>query len=333
MSRKGAMFYVGMGVSLGFILYAAAKLDFHKAFEVMLWIHSAWLIPYAAIFFASFYVRAIRLRYITLPLKPVPVGSFVSSVAIGFMGNMVFPLRLGELMRVYVTAKKENLSKSSVLATIVVERVFDLFSLVALLVITLMIARPAGVSPRTLGTLQGVGATVAAVTAAAAVFLYFLSRNGSAINGLINRIFGLMPALASGKGQSLMDSFRSGLQVLGHGGHLGSVLFHSCTLWAVNVAVFLLALPLFGLAPSLEIACVMTVFVSVGIALPSSPGFIGPFHAAIVFALGLYGVDVNTALGVAIFVHMFTFSGTVILGIYFAWKEKIGFAELRGVKI
>ncbi len=119
------------------------------------------------------------------------------------------------------------------------------------------------------------------------------------------------------------------MQVFAHGGHVGAVIFYSSVMYALNIVFYIMAFLMFGLPFSPEVALVTSTFVIVGVALPSSPGSIGPFHAAIILGLGLYGVDAGTALGVAIFMHALLFLGNVSLGIYLAWKEKIGLTELR----
>ncbi|MBI5178866.1 MAG: flippase-like domain-containing protein, partial [Nitrospinae bacterium] len=129
MNKKKLMFWAGMAVSIGFICYAAANMDFRRAFESMMNIRAGWLIPLTSVFLLQFYLRALRLKYITDPLKAVPLGTLFSSIGIGFMGNMVLPMRAGELLRVYVVVKKENLGASGVVATVLVERLFDMLSL------------------------------------------------------------------------------------------------------------------------------------------------------------------------------------------------------------
>lgn len=179
------------------------------------------------------------------------------------------------------------------------------------------------------GKLKGVGTVLAAVAAVAGGFFFLLSIEKSSASRMVHAFIGRLPEKVASTATAMSVSFRSGLQVFGRGGHLAAIILHSTTLWLSVIAFYLFALPLFGLPPSLEMACMVTVFVLIGVALPSSPGFIGPYHAAVVFALGLYGVNADEALGVAIFIHAFSFAGTVGLGLYCAWREKMGFAELR----
>jgi len=63
--------------------------------------------------------------YLLRPLKRIPVRRLFPVVVIGYMGNNIFPFRIGELLRAYVLKRNEDVSISSSLATIVVERIFD----------------------------------------------------------------------------------------------------------------------------------------------------------------------------------------------------------------
>ena len=84
-----------------------------------------WLIPSVAVYFLAVLVRTWRWDYLLRPLKRIPVRRLFPVVVIGYMGNNIFPFRIGELLRAYVLKRNEEVSISSSLATIVVERIFD----------------------------------------------------------------------------------------------------------------------------------------------------------------------------------------------------------------
>ena len=65
------------------------------------------------------------------------INSLYKSQLIGYMGNNIFPLRLGELLKAYYLEKKSKISKYEVLGTIILERVLDLVGLVLLFLILL----------------------------------------------------------------------------------------------------------------------------------------------------------------------------------------------------
>ena len=78
-----------------------------------------------AVYFVVVWARTWRWHYLLRPLKSVPLGRLFPIVVIGYMGNNIYPARIGELVRAYVLKRKEEVSVSASLATVIVERIFD----------------------------------------------------------------------------------------------------------------------------------------------------------------------------------------------------------------
>ena len=79
----------------------------------------------------------LRWQIILAPTKRVSFVSAFAVLMVGFTANNLLPARIGELVRAYTLGRKENLSKSLSLATIVVERVFDGITIMGFLVVAL----------------------------------------------------------------------------------------------------------------------------------------------------------------------------------------------------
>ncbi|HND76167.1 MAG TPA: lysylphosphatidylglycerol synthase transmembrane domain-containing protein, partial [bacterium] len=77
----------------------------------------------------SLWLRAWRWKFLLAPLKDVPTLSLFSNVSIGFMINNILPFRLGEIARGYILKKEHQISFTASMATVVVERVIDVISL------------------------------------------------------------------------------------------------------------------------------------------------------------------------------------------------------------
>ncbi len=328
MKKVSYSFYIGMAISFVFVVYAVTQMDLQKALRAMLKVNPAWIVPFIAASFFSFYFRALRWWYIIEPTKKIPGKSLFSALAIGFMGNMIFPMRLGEFIRAYVIAKKERISASSAFATIVIERVFDVLATLVLLLIVMLIASPQQITPDTWEKLKGVGAVFAAIMILAFAAFYFLAAGDNALNRWVLKLINFLPENAAHKGAELFESFCRGLQVITKGGHIIATLGYTVVVWGTIVASYLFFLPMFGLPISVEMACVVTLFIIFGVAVPSSPGFVGPFHAAVVLALGFYGVDAGEALGMAIVLHLLIFTYTVLQGLIILWSEKMTLSEI-----
>ena len=122
---KRWQFWLGLAVSAVFLLWALQGLDLQQVAQYLKRGNYLWLIPSVGVYFLAVLVRTWRWDYLLRPLKRIPVKRLFPVVVIGYMGNNIFPFRVGELLRAYVLKRNEQVSISSSLATIVVERIFD----------------------------------------------------------------------------------------------------------------------------------------------------------------------------------------------------------------
>src|SRR3990172_8206053 len=118
-------FWLGIAVSTVFLFLALRGLNLAEVWADLRSANYLWLIPSVAVYFLAVLVRTWRWDYLLRPLKRIPVRRLFPVVVIGYMGNNIFPWRVGELLRAYVLKRNEQVSISSSLATIVVERIFD----------------------------------------------------------------------------------------------------------------------------------------------------------------------------------------------------------------
>ena len=94
----------------------------------------------------SVFFRALRWKYLLIHLKHIRMKILYVVVVIGYMANSLLPMRIGELVRSYYLSKESNISKSSVLATILVERVLDAVTLLLFIGIGAIFVPMAGIS-------------------------------------------------------------------------------------------------------------------------------------------------------------------------------------------
>jgi len=327
--KETVFLYLGIGISLLFVAYAAVKMDFRRALEVILSANALWLIPIVLLTLFAFYLRALRWWYILASTKKIPVVDVLSALCIGFMANMLLPMRTGELIRTYLVSRKEQIGLSNVFGTVVLERVYDLLATIVLFIIVMFFASPANVSPEVWASLKKGGITLSAAFIIAVTFMVMLVHNYTKVNSILQVFYGVFPKGIAKKTESLVSAFRDGLRALEEGRHIIAITFYTASIWIVTIFTNLLFLPMFNLGFSPEIAVVLSLFIVFGVMVPSSPGFIGPLHAGIVIALGLYGVDFDEALGIAIVIHIVIFVQLVAQGFFFLWYSKLSFSKIR----
>src|SRR5205807_9039001 len=93
-----------------------------------------WLIPSAVCTLLGYVLRTMRWRFILSSAARAPLTTLFPVLIMGFATNNLLPVRLGEIWRAYLLGRKQNVRKTLVLASVVVERVFDGITLIALLV-------------------------------------------------------------------------------------------------------------------------------------------------------------------------------------------------------
>ncbi|MCD6400492.1 MAG: flippase-like domain-containing protein, partial [Anaerolineales bacterium] len=122
---KRWQFWAGVAISVIFLYFALKGLGIEDIWSVLKDADYIWLIPGVTVYFIGVWARSWRWHYLLRPIKVIPTRTMFPIVAIGYMGNNIYPARAGELLRAVVLKKREDVPISSSLATIIVERVFD----------------------------------------------------------------------------------------------------------------------------------------------------------------------------------------------------------------
>jgi len=206
---------------------------------------------------------------------------------------------------------------STAFVSIVVERVFD--GLVMLALMAVAIAAPsfpvhAAVGGRSLSTI----ATSLAVLFAALLLIALLVANKPALCLVaIERISRrLLPVAIADRIVRISDGIVAGLLPLKNPARFLGVVLWSLVLWLKNALAFAICFKAFGLAVPLEAAFLLQGIIGFGVAVPSTPGYVGVFEAAALVTLGFYGVDSSLAASYALTYHVTTFIPITLLGFW-----------------
>ncbi|MGC8788217.1 MAG: lysylphosphatidylglycerol synthase transmembrane domain-containing protein, partial [Anaerolineae bacterium] len=239
-----------------------------------------------------------------------------------YLVNHVSPLRLGDVLRAYLFAQLESLSPVQTLATVVVERVADTLTILLLLVGLI----PFLSLPNTfLRPAFGIGLLAAGVM----IFFFFLAMQRERSMALYDRFvtrFGFFNRAWLRRGiVSAMD----GLSALGSPRGAAEVLAWSLIIWMSTAAEFYAVMWIMGLHLPFAAALAVLCFTSLGMVVPSSPGYIGVFEYITVIALSLFGVPREVALSYALVLHALSYLVVAVLGIIAIWLEGYSYARLR----
>lgn len=315
-------FLFGMLVSLVFLYLAFRKVDYTELWQALKGANYWFIIPNVFLQIFSMWLRAIRWKYMVNPIKKLGLGRLFSSVMIGFMANNVLPARLGEFVRAYSLGTKENISKSASFATIVVERVFDGFSILFILWATLFLFPfPEWVKKGSnLFLLMNLGILF---------FLILLEVKTDSTLKFFQFFLKVLPHKLRMKAEEILLKFISGLKVFRDVSSLVWILAWSILIWVVtgisNYFIFLA----FGLHPPIQASFILLVIVCLGVMLPASPGFVGTFQFFSIVALSTFGYDKNVALPFSIVLHACQYFPVTLLGLYYLKKEHLSLKTLE----
>jgi uncharacterized membrane protein YbhN (UPF0104 family) len=254
-------------------------------------------------YLAAVWFRALRWRHLTDAIRPLPRAPLFRAVAIGFMANNIFPLRIGELVRVGYLAREAQVPAAAVLATVVLERVLDGLSVLAMAVVAVAFA-----GGEADGLRSGIFwlAPVALVPLAALVWLRAAPESALAFAEFFAR---LAPARVAEWGMRQLRSFAGGLGALRGGSHLAWIAVHSVLIWLVAstlpilAAIWAVGLDLGSPVRTLAASWMTLAALGAAVALPAAPGFFGLYHSACRFALQQFGASAESALAVGTLCH------------------------------
>jgi len=130
-------FWLGIGISVFFMAMLFRKIDFHQLGAALRIVDYRYIALAVAFTFMSYFLRAVRWRYLLISEKDIPLSSLYPATIIGYMANNILPARLGEFVRAYVLARREGLDTPAVFASLVIDRLFDGSTVLLILLATL----------------------------------------------------------------------------------------------------------------------------------------------------------------------------------------------------
>jgi len=245
------------------------------------------------------------------------------------MANNLLPARLGEFVRAFVLAQREGLQTPTVFASLVIDRLFDGFTVMLILLFTLFTLRlPQGLSEAE--TLLRTGGMVTFLLYAGVVaFLILLKRQTMRTLSWTGVLLKPFPQKLSDRIIPLLGSFIGGIRMSSKGGHIAAVLASSLAIWIFCVIPVDLVLQGFGIQLPITAAMFILVLLVFAVMVPASPGFIGTYHYACFKGLSAFGIEASISVSIALVIHGISFFPVIIAGFYYLWRNKISLSMVR----
>jgi glycosyltransferase 2 family protein len=263
----------------------------------------------------SLLTRAARWQIYFLPQRRVPFSPLLGTLAISYMASTFLPLRAGELIRAVFLGQRQVIAVPRIVGTILLEKLFDF------LAIGVMLALLVAATPSLPEGAQVAGKAIATVILLGFGFVVALAVWRAPTLKVVGFIAQHVP-FSLGRRLRLEHAaaqFAEGTDSLRQVRLWVPLLAWTAITWAFSIGSGWAGTLALGLQPGLAALVFLIVLTSTGQAVPSSPGYVGVYHAAAVLALTQFGVDPATALGVAVLTHALSYGSLVVVGLIALW--------------
>lgn len=311
------------GITLALLTWSLRDLSLVALVQVMAQVNYGWLGIALGAYLLVFVIRAWRWGLLlAADCWPGRLGDRFNAFFVGYAANSILPASAGEVVRAVLLNRLAQVPLQPALGSVLGEKLMDV--LVVFVILLGLLSR----EPQLSGSLP-LGAMGAVIGLSTALF-WLLARYPRPVVHLSGVALG---RLGLGHWRDRLETSLSGildgLKVFRQPLRFGLSLAVSLLSWLVNGVTYwavLLALGLDG--PGWMGAMITQSLTAFAIALPSSPGFVGPFEAAVRFGLDLYGVTGAAAIAAALLLRLVMYLLTPLIGLGLALHLGLSRADL-----
>lgn len=286
-------------LSILFISYALEDFNYTLFIDSLKNANYLFIISSILLLIIIIFLRSLRWKL--LFTKQLKINDLYQSQLIGYMGNNIFPLRLGELLKALFLEKKSKISKYEIIGTVVLERVLDLVGLIILFLVLVNFS------------------IVELVPSDSIKVIYFLLIFASLSIILSFNLNKIKNFKFKNSSFQIINDIISGFSTINKSNFLLSI-FYTILIWLSYIIVVYLVQKSMYLNLSF-IQCILLLFLSsLVLMIPSMPGNIGTFEGSVVYTLLLFGIKDD--FGFAFILHAVSFIPYTLLGLFYLIKER-----------
>lgn len=349
MKKKYTQFIIGIILSAIFLYISFRNVELKRVWETIRSINYWWAIPFLIINIISMYIRAMRWQILLEPAVKMSSREVFSPLMICFALNSILPFRAGEFARAYVIQKKKKVPFSSAFGTVVVERIYDMLTIIFLFALLLLfidfdpsLELPYKFSFFGLKAKEFVLNSKLLISISRKISLLFLfallvivffiiKRTRLFLMKLIRAMLWFLPEKPKEFLDNIIDKFALGFDSLKSPKKIFLTIFYSLLIWlSVGWAVQFMSYGFKELSISFLQANAIVIIICIAVALPSVPGYWGIYEVGCLFAILVLGITENRnyALSFSLIIHFGQVMVSVVFGMYFFFKEGLTFREV-----
>lgn len=303
--RRTVCLLLGTVSSILLLFLIFRKVDLRETASTLTMIRYIYLGPAVVTLLLTFVVKAFRWRVLLEPVDRMPVRSLFPAIMIGYFSNYFLPVNSGELVRAFVLGhsptvganaparQEKSLSNSTILGTILVERMLDVLILIGFLLVAFIVwPLP--------GWVRSMALFVAVALAGGWWFLWLVLWQRGRADRVVRFILERTTSPLARRVVQVSNRFLDGLKTLRSNRAMAWATLLTLLLWSFSAITFYLVGQAFGLALPLAAYCVPVAVVNLGAVIPALPGRVGTLEALCVSSLGLFAVESDVGLAFAV---------------------------------
>jgi glycosyltransferase 2 family protein len=295
-----------------FLAWSFSLVNWDSFLFALTTVQPLWIALSAAALFLSMLLRSIRWHSLTgLPWQDQP--KIWEATCVGYLGTAIYPARAGDVMRMLRLQKLTGMGGGLAIGSGVIDRIIEGLGLCCLLLIILLSWK---VGPEARQALFGVALLF--VVAAVSATLFVLS--GHRLQALFVRL-SLMGKWGARINRWYEQCF-AGLQVLRSPQRLVLAFAAQVLVSLLDILACWLLIQSFGWELPFMVSVVVVVFITAAASLPSSPGYVGVYQIATLFALTPYGINDSASIAYGTLLQVLTLILFISAGMWAFLRER-----------
>lgn len=265
---------------------------------------------------ANLLIRSFVWMFIVRPIKVVPLYQALTSYLVGVFSNLVLPFKLGDVAQGYSLSRSQELSKISVVSAVLVQRIFEVTSLMLVMVfVGVVFSFPLLLQRNTviLGLLVLFGVVV--------IFYAYRTREHlmRGIERIVSRISPKLGKIAA----NWVEQILQGIKVVNNISDVSKITCLSLLSWGVQISMVRLTAEALQISIDIVASAVVLLVINLGLVIPLAPGNIGTFQFFSILALSIFSVPKSKALTFSVIFQLIQGIPVIIGGSYSLFQEII----------
>jgi glycosyltransferase 2 family protein len=329
---KKSLFWIGIGISVIFLALALRGLRLDAFWADVQKANLLWVAPGIALYFVAVWFRAWRWAFMLKPLQGVDPARITAArlyptVVIGYMGNNIYPARIGEILRAWVLQRNEGVPIPSSLATVVLERVIDGLVMVAFVLIGLP-----GVPSLSATATRIISLALTAFGIVIVVFFWFALTPATAQRMAAALAARFVPARLREPLLGFVSRFLDGAKSLRSPVDLAQIVLASVITWLIETGKYWCIAQAFDIQLSFVGLMLVNGVSNLFTIIPGAPGAIGTFDAGGILAARALGVPESLASAYILVLHVALWLPVTLLGALLMLRQGLHWSDLRNAE-